>query len=174
MYSYRLTKTKQRARQWWHRPLIPALGRQRQVDFWVWGQPGPQSEFQDSQGDTEKPWLEKPKTKTTNQTTKQNSGEIFLFCAVWWVEVPTPSPVTWAIPKTHRVEGETGLPKVVLYSLKNSRDWCIPGMSRCVPGTALSLLLGFGFLFCLFYLVLMRRQRSRQSPYSKLPSNSSL
>jgi hypothetical protein len=26
-------------------PLIPALGRQRQVDFWVWGQPGLQSEF---------------------------------------------------------------------------------------------------------------------------------
>jgi hypothetical protein len=21
------------ARQWWHKPLIPALGRQRQVDF---------------------------------------------------------------------------------------------------------------------------------------------
>jgi hypothetical protein len=31
-------------------PLIPALGRQRQADFWVRGQPGLQSEFQDSQG----------------------------------------------------------------------------------------------------------------------------
>ena len=30
-------------------PLIPALGRQRQVDFWVQGQPGLQSDFQDSQ-----------------------------------------------------------------------------------------------------------------------------
>jgi hypothetical protein len=38
---------------------IPALGRQRQVDFWVRGQPGLQSEFQDSQGYTEKPCLEK-------------------------------------------------------------------------------------------------------------------
>jgi hypothetical protein len=27
-------------RVWWHTPLIPTLGRQRQVDFWVWGQPG--------------------------------------------------------------------------------------------------------------------------------------
>jgi hypothetical protein len=36
-----------------------ALGRQRQADFWVWGQPGLQSEFQDSQGYTEKPCLEK-------------------------------------------------------------------------------------------------------------------
>jgi hypothetical protein len=44
-------------------PLIPALGRQRQVDFWVWGQPGLQSEFQDSQGYTEKPFLKKPKKK---------------------------------------------------------------------------------------------------------------
>jgi hypothetical protein len=40
-------------------PLIPALRRQRQVDFWVRGQPGLQSEFQDSQGYTEKPCLEK-------------------------------------------------------------------------------------------------------------------
>jgi hypothetical protein len=42
-------------------PLIPALGRQRQADFWVRGQPGLQSEFQDSQDYTEKPCLEKQK-----------------------------------------------------------------------------------------------------------------
>jgi hypothetical protein len=23
------------SRAWWHTPLIPALGRQRQTDFWV-------------------------------------------------------------------------------------------------------------------------------------------
>jgi hypothetical protein len=46
-------------RAWWHMPLIPALRRQRQADFWVRGQPGLQSEFQDSQGYTEKPCLEK-------------------------------------------------------------------------------------------------------------------
>jgi hypothetical protein len=44
-------------------PLIPALGRQRQADFLVLGQPGLQIEFQDSQGYTEKPCLEKPKKK---------------------------------------------------------------------------------------------------------------
>jgi hypothetical protein len=37
--------------------------RQRQVDFWVWGQPGLQSEFQDSQGYTEKPCLDPPQKK---------------------------------------------------------------------------------------------------------------
>jgi hypothetical protein len=37
---------------------IPALGRQRQADFWVRGQPGLQREFQDSRGYTEKPCLE--------------------------------------------------------------------------------------------------------------------
>jgi hypothetical protein len=45
-------------------PLIPALGRQRQEDLWVRGQPGLQSEFQDSQGYKEKPRLEKLKNKT--------------------------------------------------------------------------------------------------------------
>ena len=48
---------------WGHTPLIPALGRQRQADFRVQGQPGLQSEFQDSQGYTEKPCLEKPKKR---------------------------------------------------------------------------------------------------------------
>jgi hypothetical protein len=41
--------------------LIPALGRQRQADFCVRSQPGLQSEYQDSQGYTEKPCLEKNK-----------------------------------------------------------------------------------------------------------------
>jgi hypothetical protein len=44
-------------------PLIPALGKQRQADFWVQGQPGLQSEFQDSQDYTEKPCLEKTKNQ---------------------------------------------------------------------------------------------------------------
>jgi hypothetical protein len=48
-------------RVWWRTPLIPALGRQREVDFWVRGQPDLQSEFQDSQGYTEKPCLKKKK-----------------------------------------------------------------------------------------------------------------
>jgi hypothetical protein len=52
-------------------PLITALGRQRQVDFWVRGQPGLQSEFQDSQGYTEKPCLEKRKKKKKEHKTKE-------------------------------------------------------------------------------------------------------
>ena len=32
----------------WHLPLIPVLGRQWQVDLWVWGQLGLQSKFQDN------------------------------------------------------------------------------------------------------------------------------
>jgi hypothetical protein len=60
------------SRAWWLTPLIPALGRQRQVDFWVRGQPGLQSEFQDSQGYTEKPCLEKPKNKKKKKKKKRN------------------------------------------------------------------------------------------------------
>jgi hypothetical protein len=48
-------------------PLIPALGRQKQADFWVRGQPGLQNEFQDSQGYTEKPCLKKKKKKVQCQ-----------------------------------------------------------------------------------------------------------
>jgi hypothetical protein len=44
------SRIQSQARRWWCTPLIPALGRQRQADFWVRGQPGLQSEFQDSQG----------------------------------------------------------------------------------------------------------------------------
>jgi hypothetical protein len=58
-----LKEKKPLARWWWRMPLIPALGRQRQVDFWVRGQPGLQSEFQDSQDYTEKPCLEPPPPK---------------------------------------------------------------------------------------------------------------
>jgi hypothetical protein len=51
-------------------PLIPTLGRQRQADFWVWGQPGLQSEFQ---GYTEKPCLK----KQTNKQTKNKNKNFF-------------------------------------------------------------------------------------------------
>jgi hypothetical protein len=54
-------------------PLIPALERRRQADFRVRGQPGLQSEFQDNQGYTEKPCLEKTTTTTkTNKKTQKN------------------------------------------------------------------------------------------------------
>jgi hypothetical protein len=63
------------AGQWWHMPLIPALGRQRQVNFLVQGQPGLQSEFQDSQGYTEKPCLIKPKKKKKKKDSwSRNTG----------------------------------------------------------------------------------------------------
>ena len=61
------------SRAWWYMPLIPALGRQRQADFWVRGQPGLQSEFQDSQGYTEKPSLEKQNKTKQNKTNKQKN-----------------------------------------------------------------------------------------------------
>jgi hypothetical protein len=78
----RIFKNELEAGQWWRMPLIPALGRQRQVDFWVQGQPGLQSEFQDSQGYTEKPCLKKKKKslKLHNFSTVQKYKD-----AIWIV-----------------------------------------------------------------------------------------
>jgi hypothetical protein len=59
----RRKEKERRARQWWCTPLIPAFRRQRQADFWVQGQSGLQSEFQDSQGYIEKLCLKKKKKK---------------------------------------------------------------------------------------------------------------
>ena len=56
-------KNKFQARQQWRMLLIPARGRQRLAGLWVWGQPGPQSKFQNSQSYAEKPCLEKQKKK---------------------------------------------------------------------------------------------------------------
>jgi hypothetical protein len=68
-----ILKNQTLSQAWWWMPLIPALGRQRKVNFWVQGQPGLQSEFQDSQGYTEKPCL---KNKTKQNKTKQNKTKI--------------------------------------------------------------------------------------------------
>jgi hypothetical protein len=67
-YSKRATP----GRAWWHTPLIPALGRQRQVDFLEQGQPGLQNEVRYSQGYTGKPCLGKPKKK--KRATPSNSA----------------------------------------------------------------------------------------------------
>ena len=63
-------------------PLISVLGRLRQADFWVQGQPGLQSELKDIQGYTEKLCLEKTdkqnktnKQKQTNNSNKSNLGK---------------------------------------------------------------------------------------------------
>jgi hypothetical protein len=65
-------------RAWWRMPLIPALGRQRQANFWVRGQPGLQSEFQDTQSYTEKPCLKKTK-KPKNKKQKNPKKVICLY-----------------------------------------------------------------------------------------------
>jgi hypothetical protein len=73
-YKISRLKNKNKNKNHWHTPLIPALGRQRQVDFWVQSQPGLQSEFQNSQDYTEKPCLKK--TNKNKQTNKQNQSII--------------------------------------------------------------------------------------------------
>jgi hypothetical protein len=61
-------------RAWWHMPLIPALWRQRQADFWVRGQPDLQSEFQDSQRFSEKPCLKQTNKQTNIKLDKVEKG----------------------------------------------------------------------------------------------------
>jgi hypothetical protein len=65
----------------WRTPLISALGRQRKTDFWIGGQPGLQSEFQDSQGYTEKLCLEKiKKKKKKKKKKKRKPGAVGNIC----------------------------------------------------------------------------------------------
>jgi hypothetical protein len=33
IYAHHTSHPRKRSQEWWHTPLIPALGRQRQVDF---------------------------------------------------------------------------------------------------------------------------------------------
>jgi hypothetical protein len=75
---------------WWHPPLIPALERQRQADFWVRGQPGLQSEFQDSQGyraiqrnsvsKNKKKKEKEKKQKKRNVLLRQTHASVACFC----------------------------------------------------------------------------------------------
>jgi hypothetical protein len=77
VFEEKILWLKKLSRAWCCTPLIPALRRQRQADFCVRGQPGLQSEFQDSQGYTEKPCLKKPKK------TKQNKKKTFQVLTCW-------------------------------------------------------------------------------------------
>jgi hypothetical protein len=75
------------AGQWWCTPLIPALGRQRQVDFWVRGQPGLQSEFQDS---TVRATQRNPVSKTINKTKQNKTKQKAFACStmsIWILNV---------------------------------------------------------------------------------------
>jgi hypothetical protein len=69
-------KTLIQGQAWWRTSLIPALGRQRQADFWVRGQRGLQSEFQDSQDYTEKLCLKKTKNKTKQKKKNPNFSSV--------------------------------------------------------------------------------------------------
>jgi hypothetical protein len=62
----------------------PALGRQRQADFWVRGQPGLQNEFQDSQSYTEKPCLEKPFKKKKKKKNEFATKTSKYFLKILW------------------------------------------------------------------------------------------
>ena len=58
-----------------HTPLIPALRRHRQADFGVRGQPGLQSEFQNSQSYTEKPCVQRNKNKNKKKQKKKQTNK---------------------------------------------------------------------------------------------------
>ena len=103
------------SRAWWRTPLIPALGRQRQADFWVRGQPGLQSEFQDSQGNTEKPCLEKPKQTNKQQQqpppkqTKKDQGTPPSCLTYRWLVSLWPEVAVTNIPGLWHHVGSPGL-----------------------------------------------------------------
>jgi hypothetical protein len=81
-------KKKLKAGQWWHMPLIPALGRQRQADFWVLGRPGLQVNSRTvraSQGNpVSKKKNKKQKTETKKQTQKTKRTPQFKSAGWCW------------------------------------------------------------------------------------------
>ena len=94
---------------WWCTSLIPALRRQRQVDSWVRGQTGLLSEFQDTQGYTEKPHLQKnpppkknPKPKTNKQTKTKNKKDCFQYKSssqpICSVDLVSTTKACWTVP----------------------------------------------------------------------------
>jgi hypothetical protein len=86
-----------KGRAWWCTPLIPALGRQRQAS-----QPGLQSEFQDSQGYTEKPCLKNTNKKQTKQQQQQKPNEFMKFLGKWmYLEDIIMSEATQSQKKSH-------------------------------------------------------------------------
>jgi hypothetical protein len=113
-------------RAWWCTPLIPALWRQRQVDFW--GQPGLQSEFQDSQSYTEKPCLKKPKNKKINkkefESWKPHSGKrdsTHESCSLMYRH-------TWR--GRHEYIHVENVIKKISISLRKASDWNKPNQTR--------------------------------------------
>jgi hypothetical protein len=108
----RMFKNKKTSRAWWHTPLIPALGRQREADFWVQGQPGLQSEFQDSQGYTEKPCLGKKQNKNTNKE-QHMLGRMWRNGTLYVLLVRTVQPLWRSVGrvlKKNKTKREVGLP----------------------------------------------------------------
>jgi hypothetical protein len=81
------------AGQWWRTPLIPALGRQRQV----------QSEFQDSQGYTEKPCLEKQTKTKTKKTLSFGVGDKSLKLVTLMPQSPKFRDYRYVLPTNYRV-----------------------------------------------------------------------
>jgi hypothetical protein len=60
-------------------PLVLELRRQKQADLRIWGQPGLQSKFQDSQAYVERLWL-KSKTKQNNNNNKKKKPCLLSDC----------------------------------------------------------------------------------------------
>jgi hypothetical protein len=66
-------------RAWWRTPLIPALGKQRQANFWVRGQPGLQSECSRTARAIKRNPVSKKNKKTKNKKQKKKKQYIHVW-----------------------------------------------------------------------------------------------
>ena len=104
---------------WWHMPLIPVFGRQRQVDLWVEARLVYKVSSRTARAIQINPVL-KTKQKQTNQQTNKKS--ICLISLKTWVQIPRNKNLVKSYHKCGVLKQQIHPPTVLQNGL--AKSWC--------------------------------------------------